>query len=226
MLQFIGIGRGIASKSFLSTVLQTLRERGIYSLIAARKSSINPQSQAKRLAFARRYRNLTVECNLDGWLITPSSRLVFCVRMLPSVLSRTIIQTDGDGVVASCEESVSSLSFSPKRGINGKVYVLETLMGYWMVQSEDRGHVVFQKTTRLSTRVSSQNNGWKKSVDMATLPRSPNSLDLYPIEHSLRSKFQRMRYRPRVAASLAEVSKIVWNNFGADMFNRISRKYA
>src|SRR4051812_26954326 len=69
----------------------------------------------------------------------------------------------------------------PKGGINGEVYVTileETLMGYWMAQSEERGQ---EDNAPIHTcKLAKQ---WKESVDMEILPWPPNSPDLYLIEH-------------------------------------------
>lgn len=72
----------------------------------------------------------------------------------------------------------------PKGRLNGENYVTvmeETMMDFWMEQSEERGYVVVQEdnapihTCKLAKK-------WRESLGMVSLVWPPNSPDLNPIE--------------------------------------------
>jgi transposase len=114
----------------------------------------------------------------------------------------------------------------PKGRLNGQSYVTileETLMDFWMNQSEKRGYIIVQEdnapihTCKLA-------NQWRESVDMETLVWPPNSPDLNPIEqvwYHIKTIIQKMTPRPMTVPSLKEAINRAWSEFDVNILNRL-----
>jgi transposase len=229
-----------ASNASSSTIRRELHERGMDNRIAAKKPYINSINQAKRLVFARKHQNMTVDdwkhvlwSDESSFEIGKNSRQIHVWRF-PSERfeSSCIVPSFRSGrqtvMVWGCFMwgERGPLAILPKGSINGTDYVKvmeEAMFDFWMEQSEERGYVVVQEdnapihTCKLAKE-------WRESREMETLAWPPFSPDLNPIEHVwylIKGVVQKMKPRPMTLPSLKDAIRKAWLEYDHNIMNRL-----
>jgi transposase len=230
----------IPSEPSKSMIRRTLHESGIESRIAVKKPFINRRNRAKRLAFASKYKNLTVDdwkhilwTDESSFEIGKNSKQVrvwrsSSERFHSSCLAPTFKSGRQTVMVWGCFMwgKRGPLEILPEGRVNGKKYVnaLENVMlDFWMEQSEEQGYVVLQEdnapihTCKLASK-------WRESRGIVSLPWPPNSPDLNPIEniwYLLKASIQKMNPRPMTLPKLKDAIKKAWNKCDVEIMNRL-----
>ena len=232
------ITNNIPSKASLSTIQRTLHDHSINSRIATKKPFISNVNQEKRLAFAIKHQNLTIDdwknvlwTDESSFEIGKNTRRVHVwhfpsERFNPACLAPTFKSGRQTIMVWGCFMwgKCGPLVILPKGSLNGLNYVMvmnEAMLGFWMEQSEERGYVVIQEDNA-PIHMCKLAKQWRKSYDMDSLTWPPNSPDLNPIEHVwylIKTTIQKMNPRPMTLSSLKDAIKKVWDEYDLDTMN-------
>jgi transposase len=222
------------------TIQRVLHEHNINSRIAAKKPFIKNINQVKRLAFAQKHQNLTVDdwknilwTDESSFEIGKNSRQVHVwrkpsERFDSSCLTPSFKSGRQTVMVWGCFMwgKRGPLVIMPKGSINGAKYVEvmeEAMLDFWMEQSEERGYIVLQEDNA-PIHTCKQAKEWRKSRDIISLTWPPNSPDLNPIEHVwylIKGVIQKMNSRPMTLPSLKDAIKKAWDECDQLIMNRL-----